>query len=396
MSNKIIYPALIIIFSILVIYAIINKWNNDKLNKNIESFMNNPINSNPNVELDLKNNNMATAKIASGNWTYPNYTVVDGNYNASKFMVIDASPTLSDNNYGTIMIDDDKYKIKFLLNMNLIAQKKNNSSHTLHIKFTNVFINEQSGNLFNNTGAMDCIVTTYINNNITSKFYSYKIEENPVSTQLYTIINTNDYDAQEPPEIYDLETYSVLMHNYTYSPNYIQLTYGGYVNKNAYNKLTKYYIDGIKFAIQRVFKSPTGNKITCALSNPIILPALQSNNIPNKITISSFQDDMNANNLKAFFQPDSVIVYFYKIIDVTVTYGYNNGALNTVSNSSFKLKNNATNMYKSNVTFNKLETVAETNTSNFQLQLIGTYQVDKKKPLESTITIPFSSVANLL
>ena len=224
MSNKIIYPALIIIFSILVIYAIINKWNNDKLNKSIESFMNNSTNINPDVKRNLQNNNMVTAKIASGNWTYPNYTVVDANYNASKFMVINASPNKLGDNYGTITIDDDTYKITFLLGMNLVAQKNGNSIHTLHIKFYNIFINETSDNLLNNTGTMDCTVTTYIGNNVSSKFYSYKIEENPVSSQLYSIINTNDYNAQQPPEIYDLEAYSVLMHNYTYSTNYICLS----------------------------------------------------------------------------------------------------------------------------------------------------------------------------
>lgn len=393
MCNKIIYPTLIIIFSILVIYAIINRWNNDKLNKSIESFMNNPI-LNPDVQLNLQNNKGVTAKLASGNWTFPNYTVVDGNYNASNFMVIEASPYSFNNTYGTITIDKDVYNITFLLNTNLIAV--DNTSNSLHIKFNNIFINEESDDLFTDTGAMNCTVTYYINNVITSKFYSYKINQNPVSSQLYTIINTNNYDAQDAPEVYDLESYSVIINNYTYSPNYIQLTYGGYINQTAYNKLTTYYIDGIQFAIQRVFKSPTGNKITTALSNPIILPALQNNNIPNTLTISSFQDDMNANSLKTFFQPYATVLYFYKIINVSVTYGYNNNNMKKVSSSSFKLKNNATNMYASNVSFNKLNTVSEINTSNFELQLVGIYQVNKSNAMENPINIPFVALVNLL
>jgi hypothetical protein len=393
MCNKIIYPTLIIIFSILVIYAIINKWNNDKLNRSIESFINNPI-MNQNVQLNLQNNKMVTAKLASGNWTFPNYTVVDGNYNASNFMVIEATPYSFNNIYGTITIDSDIYNITFLLNTNLIAVGQN--SHSLHIKFNNIFINEESNDLFTDTGDMICTVTYYINNAITSKFYSYKVNQNPVSSELYTIINTNNYDAQDPPEVYDLESYSVIINNYTYTPNYIQLTYGGYVNQTAYNKLTKYYVDGIKFAIQRIFKSPTGNKITCALSNPVLLPALQNNNIPNTIKISSFQDDMYANNLQTFFQPHATILYFYKILNVSVTYGYNNDQMTSVPNSSFKLKNNATNMYASTVLFNELNTVSEINTSNFQLQLVGTYQVNKSDPMGNPINIPFAALVNLL
>ena len=39
MSNKIIYPILVIIFSILIVYALLNKRKNDKLNNNIERFL---------------------------------------------------------------------------------------------------------------------------------------------------------------------------------------------------------------------------------------------------------------------------------------------------------------------------------------------------------------------
>ena len=76
MSTKVIYPILIIIFSILIIFAIINNKNNNKLNIGVENFVNSYLDKRretlmSNVETNTEN----TKNIANGNWTYYDTTV---------------------------------------------------------------------------------------------------------------------------------------------------------------------------------------------------------------------------------------------------------------------------------------------------------------------------------
>ena len=81
MSKKIIYPVLIIIFSILIILAILQNKNNKKLNNGIEKFMNNYLESaEDNLKLNVKNNTSITKDFANGTWTYFG-TTVDSKYN---------------------------------------------------------------------------------------------------------------------------------------------------------------------------------------------------------------------------------------------------------------------------------------------------------------------------
>jgi hypothetical protein len=112
MSNKIIYPALIIIFSILIVYAILTKRKNDKLNNNIENFLSDtptytPVDiSNDDLTNNNLNNNIITQKFENGYWTTPwtQYTPTNGLINLMNVKInsLMNPNNISSQNYGNI------------------------------------------------------------------------------------------------------------------------------------------------------------------------------------------------------------------------------------------------------------------------------------------------------
>ena len=476
MFDSIIYPILIIIFSLLIVYAILNKKNNDKLNNNIEKFIDyddNNINhitgqdgadiapednedydriinntkpgqndenlihkgnedrpfasmrspySDPikwaaylrlkkeydenlahkgnedhnkmdkDLELNIKNNSIITKDFANGDWTtaWTNIT----NSRACNMMTInitnlrnvqDTCNTL----YGTIKFIKDIYDITFVLNENIVAVSQSNKNMSLHIKIYNPYT---EGNVKKVHGSITAIVSMFGGNKLLYNFYAFKVYNTNVTGELERVISTKDFNIKEPAEVYDLKTYNIIVNDYKYPSNYIQLTFGT-INNIVHDKILSAYADGIKFAIQRVYKSPTDNYITTKLSNPVILKVIEDKTIPNEIKIASFKQDLDVNGLKDYFQPHSTIIYFYKFDKINETYDYQDENMMNIERSSFDFKNNSEDMYEPNIKFNNLNTVRKVNNSIYKIQKITEIL---STSLSFVPVIPFSNLYNLL
>jgi hypothetical protein len=149
----------------------------------------------------------------------------------------------------------------------------------------------------------------------------------------------------------------------------------------------------MKFAIQRVYKSPTDNYITTKLSSPIMLKVIKDKTIPNEIKITSFKQDFDLNGLKNYFQPHSTIVYFYKFDKLNETYDFKDTNMMNLQRSSFDFKNNSENMYEPNIKFNNLNSVRKINTSTYKIHKIAEIL---STSLSFSPVIPFSNLYNLL
>ena len=143
MSNKFIYPILIIIFSILIIYFILVNKKNTKLNNNIEKFSNSLLKGN------MEHNTQFTKELVAGTWTSMD-TTVNSDYTVTNLLTINPNQFYDScnqsTNIGSIIQDtgntstqncsyeyDPVYYITFILNENIVAVPGRNTSYNLHI-----------------------------------------------------------------------------------------------------------------------------------------------------------------------------------------------------------------------------------------------------------------------
>lgn len=396
MSSKIIYPILIILFSILFIYAIISNRNINKLNNNIENFKNGYLEKlKDDLDKNTINNNTFSKDLANGDWTTMS-TEVDSNYNVTNLMKINITNVIdgSSDNFGTINFMGSDFNIMLALNDNITAVSKALNVLNIHIKLFNKFTEENNINIntpFYIPDTPNAIVSIFISDFLVFKYASYKVYNNKVGAEVYRIIKAKDYIVEQPPPIYDFKTYNVLIGNYVLSQNYITVKFGT-TNTSIYNKIITEYSQNIKFSIQRVFESPTGNEIITKNSKPILLNCIYNDQIPTEINIVPFSDDKTSNSLISFFKPKATILYFYKLVNLNTTYGYGNDKLNSVTNNVFNLQNNSTNMYSPIIQYNTLNTVQQVNTSTYQM----TFVKNIKSDLDNPTSINFSELYGLL
>jgi hypothetical protein len=421
MSNKIIYPILIIIFSVLIIYGIINNKNNYKLNNNVEKFTNfiPPVSNKKdqvvNYFLDesrdiLKssaaNNTLFTTEMINGTWT-SDLSTVDSNYNVSNLMSISANNILSSTNYsnntndfGSIVYNNQTYRINFLLNENLTAIMLNNvgvpTSQNLHIKFYNNFSKEGQKNInppFYKPEEFNCVVSIYSYNALINKFASYRVYNNKAGDELYRIIITRNFHIEQAAPIYDYKAYSIITGKYLFPSNFITISFGE-TNANILNTISTKYQGTIKFCIQRVFYSPTNDntEIITHKSPEISLNVISDGQIPKAITVCSFQNDQTTNGLDSFFRPKSTILYFYKYINSDSTYQFADANNISKPNTSLNIKNNAFNITAPNMIFNNLGSVEKIITNNYTITRVNSYNSN----LTDTTNFNFSDLYNLL
>lgn len=396
MSQNIFLPIFIIIISSLVIYAIINNRKTDTLNKNIENFISNT-QKNKDLFKHIENFPLVTSSFANGNWTTP-WVYCDIFCNCYNYMTINIKEnaqnigTKENYVYGQITIRSQSYDIIYILNKNMVCVDPNNKNNNVHILFNNIYTNKNPADNYNTVKY--CIVTQLLNNTILYKWQAFWFVSICRDDFLYNIVQNSSSTLiqNEPAEIYDFATYNKIVGDYKYPDNYLRINYG-VSNQDILNKINTNYKDGIKFAIQRVFKSPTGSEIITKLSDPVLLQGTNNSTIPNNIIISSFSEDKDVNNLKNYFIPLKTILYFYKLHDVLVTYDYSDKNLETVASSVFELNNNATNMYQPNVQYNNLNTVEQINNSQYQIFLVGKYPV---YDISQSLEIPFTQLYNNL
>jgi len=423
MTTKIIYPVLIIIFSILIIFAILQNNNNKKLNNGIEKFMNNYLEYEKNdLKLNLQNNLEITKEFANGTWTFIN-TTLDSNYNANNLITIniDSIPGIDNSNsktYGTVKINNDTYVINFISNEIITAVSNSNLIPiTLNIKFLNIFSEVEKKNninpVFKNPDSPSCIISLLIGDLQIFKFTSYKVYNNKVSGEIYKIIKSKDFFINSPPKLWDLNSYNVIIDSYKFPSNIVTVTFG--VSNDAIKqKIISSYGGSIKFGIRRVFYSPStdGLEIITKNSHTQLINVLNGNNIPSNIVIAPFSNDKSENGLDTFFKPKSTILYFYKLTNYNSTYDFGssglvnispygdtsanssaNGSSNTGNNNIvtiprelLKFQNNSNNMFNQTIKFSNPRSVEQINNSTFTM----TYVTTVNSNLNDPTIIPFS------
>lgn len=402
MTNKIIFPVLIIIFSLLVIFAIVNNRKNKKLNDSIEKFSNNF------TEYKIKHDNFLeknkdkiinnaitntgfTKDILNGTWSSLN-TEVNSDYSVTNLMTINTNEVFSIDtkspNFGTINIDGDIYDITLLLNENLVAVSQNSKLLNLHMKFLNKFNTDKLDNRpYKNSETYTAMVSMYSNDVLLTKYISYKVFDNKVTPDIFSIIKSKNFLVGQPPPNFDFNTYNVLIGGYKFPNNYIHFNFGQ-TNADKLSIINSKYQGKLRFSIQRIFESPTKKEIITRNSHPMIINAVDNGSIPSEIVISSFADDKSANSLSKFFKPKSTILYFYKLERVTKSYDYAKPGLLRSPINYIQLKSNASSMFDTNIDYNDLNSVRETSNNHYKMTYVDT----KLSNLNDLTIFSFSSI----
>lgn len=384
MTNKLIFPFLIILFSIIIIYGIFNIKYNNKFLTNIEKFQNNYLESNENnIKNNILNGQQTTIDFANGNWSWFNSTVNLSNYIVSNMLTINANSVTDTSNLGTLEFTSPlgnnneiiTFKIVSILNGVIIAVLGTLPILSIQISFTNIFTDSTNINpSYNNiTNIPNAIITIYFGQYLITKFTSYKIYNNTVGGEVYGIITSQDIFIDSPPPTFDFATYNILVGKYQYPSNYISLMMGG-TNNTIGQTIQNTYLGNLQFSIQRIFMSPatmssngSPAQIITIISNPIQLK-VGNGEVPSQLVIVPFEQDKSANNLSRFFEPIGTILYFYQYINKESLYYFSNKNLITHPASSIlNYQNNANNMFQQNISYNQLNTVTEDTQYSFQL-----------------------------
>lgn len=423
MTTQIICPTLIIIFSILIFFAIINNQRIKKLNDNVEQFDAPVLNAiqQEKVESDLEFSTALTQKIINGKWTWYS-TSVDQNNNATSLMEISVSDTQTP--VGTITIPKiGVFQINFIVDENINAYHIKNKSLSMHIHILRVNKDSQEDidvvtkPWFTNS-TYTSIVSIFMQNTLLVKFSSYKMLSDKVDPVVYTIIKGGDIFREYPPPLYDLKTYKVLISdNYVYPPNCITVdSFNVNPNKdastkNSFDKLKSFYGDygNIGFSIRRVFTSPSNNEIWTRISNNIVLNCIQGGMMANNIKITSFQADKDANNLVGFFIPKATILYFYQLTKSSTSYSFEDPTVNIVNTATAlslqdvhgtnasdnfftSTANSITKPQNKNMAYNNIKNVQKVNNSTYTIRMVGR----ELSNLNDPTIIPFAKLLALI
>jgi hypothetical protein len=363
MNTHNIYPFIIIIFSVLIFFALINNERNKKFNNAFEKFINNKINFTPDLFY--------------GFWTSLD-TVVNSKGQASNLINITKD---------TLYFKNKEYKIDNIVNRLLITSIVDDTR--LEIKMINSFSNlkEENTNQEDSSDSLDsdilvCIVLIRTPKGITDKFAIYKLDNNGyLDERAIPIIQNKSYIYKVPIPLYNFDNYMILGSNkYKYPDNFITFEFGK-TDNNIFDKLNNKYNGILKFAIQRVYRSPLGGEITTFLSNNIDISAIKNLQIPTKIVVSPFDNDKTLNNITNFddFSPKYTILYFYKITDTKSIFKYSKPNI-TIDKSVFKFKNNSDSMFKNNIEFNDLASSTKVLNNINSMVLVGKYTSNASSP----------------
>ncbi len=411
--NNLIYPVLIIIFSILFIFGILRICKINKLEQNLDTFINfneHFINNSYKehfIDETINNsyNNDYIKSVLNGSWTTINSSC-DSTGKVSNTMQIQID-NLSTNNLtmttddsstaklGQIKIDNIEYEIKYASIDNVTAKSINMKSLSLAILFNNkIGSDKKTDKPLNDPNTFNGVMSIYIDNTLVYKYAIYKINDNGIATDnLYRIIQSKNVLIDQPPPIYDFNTYNTIINNYKFPSNYLSIS-GWTTNTDILNVIRNKYSGQIQFAIQRVYNSPASKNadIISYISEPILLNCINGTQIPNILTVTPFESDKNVNNLKAFFTPKATILHFFKFKDTDVTYEYKDANLIEQPITSMRFRNGADSTMKNTIKFNNINSIQLVNTNNYIVTRIT--QVDSN--YESSTNINFSEIYPLL
>jgi len=369
MNTRNIYPIIIIIFSVLIFFALINNERNKKFNHAFEKFINNKIAFSPDLFIGL--------------WTSLE-TVVN-----SKGQIINSDLINITKDKDVLYFQNKPYNI-ININGRILTSKNTSNNTTIQIKIINSFSNlqEEDNNQEDSSDSLVSnvlvgVVLLSVGDKITNKFAIYKLNDKGyLDEQAISIIQNKSHIYKIPTPLYNMDNYyAIISNSYKYPPNFLTFEFGA-TNENIYNKLNNKYNGTLRFSIQRVYRSPLGGEITTRMSNDINIDAIKTLQIPTKIIISSFDNDKTLNNITNFdqFIPKFTILYFYQITNTNEIFKYNNPNLITVNNSDFKFKNNANSMFKNTIEFNDLTSSTKVLKNVNSMVLVGKYASNSSSP----------------
>lgn len=411
--NKIVYPFLIIIFSILFIFGILRMRKTYILENNLEKYINYATSFNSKINehfIDQSINDSVSVdyikEVLNGNWSTFNSTC-DSSGNISNKMNIQLNKLSTDNNLvnnseglsstklGTIQINDAEYNIIYASISNLTARAINNKSLNLSIVFNNKMGNNTTANIpFNNPDTFNGVMSIYNDSTLIYKFSIYKINADGIAPpDLCRIIQSKNILIDQPPPIYDFITYNIILNEYKFPKNYLSIV-DWTINTDILNIIQQKYSGQIQFAIQRVFYSPASKnaEIISYISDPIILNCIDNNQIPNTLTVVPFESDKNINEIESFFVPKATIIYFFKFKNTDVTYGYKDEKLIEKPRELMNFRNDANVLMKNTFKFNNLNTVQLINTNNYEV----TYMSRANSNYETSTIFNFADIYPLL
>jgi hypothetical protein len=397
MTNSIIIPILVIIICLIIVYGILSYKFNKKIINTIESFETNlQINNLNQFKENLQNNIEITSQIANGTWTTYN-TVVDSNYNANEFIMninINQNSNNENNNYGTVVLNKNN-ELVFTCNItsilngcivtsNIVYSGGFTTPFTIFIQFVGLADEATKDEIQNqvyyvNTTQM-AIISIFSDNILVIKYASYKIYNNQVDSLVYPILKSKSFYINNPPAIYDYDTYNVIVNSYKFPSNPISFTFSNNNNSTILSTIQNNYLGNIVFAIQRVFNSPNGKKIITNLSPQILVNPIQNSILPDTIQIVPLSVDKEVNNLTSFYVPISTIVYFYKFTSIINTkYGYNNPNISTNS-SVMNFNNNGNLMFNQSLQYPDINSVYQKNNYQYNIQYLTTINSNMNEP----------------
>jgi hypothetical protein len=428
MNTKIICPTFIIIFCILLFFAIINNKRVEKLDNYIEKFdaaTQPSTNVPPNARDDLIFGTNLSKSIINGTWTWFNTRFYKNSkpFNTATFNITDAT---SSNLFGSITIPNvGSLKVSLIRDATLTAYSlKNEFNIIVHLLNSNdpKYTSDTNRPWYIND-TYNAIVTINIGDQLLLKFSIYKIldPEKEINPVIYTVIKSGDIFREYPPSIYDLKTYSVITsNNYVFPSDVISIANSDYISstldnntKNIYNTIndSTYYGGNISFAIRRVFLSPTGNEIFTRVSDRISLQCIKNDTLPSKLTIKPFSHDQAANHLEKFFTVKATIVYFYKIFKTEVNYKYKNSNISHGNTSLLlQLDNSSSNnfftttdvnypissMQSKNMYYNDISNISKVNNITYKIAFLARQLPDTAGSKDSFTYVPFTKIYSLL
>lgn len=416
--NNLIYPFLIIIFSILFIFGILRIRKMNTLEKNLDTFINYNSNSTYNSNnfkehfidesINDSYSNDYIKSVLNGKWTTINSSC-DSSGNVSETMTIsidnlstnelELNSTTGDysttSNLGKIQINDVEYDVKYASIDNLTARSINMKSLSLSILFNNRMGDDnKTEKPLNDPNTFNGVLSIYMDNTLVYKYAIYKINDDAIaSPDLCRIIQSKNILIEQPPPIYDFKTYNTIINDYKFPSNYLSIS-NWTTNTDIVNVIQKKYAGQIQFAIQRVFNSPASKNadIISYLSDPVILNCVDGSQIPKTLTVTSFENDKNVNQLQSFFVPKATILHFFKFKDTDVTYEYKDADLLEKPITSMNFRNGGNESMKNTIKFNNINTVQLVNTNNY----IVTYIATANSNYESPTNFDFSQIYPLL
>lgn len=379
------YPILIIVFSVLFFFCLIYH--------NRRNILNNQFN-----EIYEHYSNKFNYKLYNGKWTSYNSTLKSDNSITYPIQIkmlnepvniIYKQKTLK--SIGTLLYDSNNYNIfnssELPLYQNDILQCVNNESDIyIIIKLLNK-IEDNESNVVNITDSNNLIAvfTILSDNNVINQFISYKLYDDIVPNNALEIIKSGKHILQNFKNPINTELMNHLMNDYKYpSNNLIFFTYG-IENSKIYDILKNNYNGILQFSIQRVFQIKNKNNIIndnfiTKQSMKIKLNAINNNSIPKQIVIASLLEESTLNKFDENIVPIATILYFYKLEEQNNMFSYNDPD-KQASITDFKLKNNANNMYKSDIIYNDLLSVRKNVSSIYTMTYINKFSNDLKNDL---------------